>query len=90
MSEYTLILTNQLTPPSQPTPVIMFTKARGRSPDGFRWEGGCSPRGGLALLEDDCDSDLKAKVVEKNYVDYSVGGEGRRTSAGVVCAGSLC
>ena len=46
--------------------------------------------GGLALLEDDCDSDRKAKVVEKNYVDYSVGGEGRRTSAGVVCAGSLC
>ena len=85
MSEYTLILTNQLTPPSQPTPVIMFTKVRGRSPDGFRWEGG-----GLALLEEDCDSDRNAKVVEKNYIDYSVGGEGRKTSAGVVCAGSLC
>ena len=66
-------------------PVIMFTKARGRSLDGFRWEGG-----GLALLEDDCGSGRKATLLEKNYVDYSVGGEGRRTSAGVVCAESLC
>ena len=84
MSEYILILTNQLTPPSQPMPVIMFTKVRGRSRDGFRWEGG------LALLEYDCDSDRKATVVEKNCFHYSVGGEGRRTSAGVVCAKSLC
>ena len=37
--------------------------------------GGCSPK-------DDCGSDYKAKVVEKNYVDYSVGGEGRRTTLG--------
>ena len=44
--------------------------------------GGALLGGGLALLEDDCDSDRKAKVVEKNYVDYSVGGEGRRTTLG--------
>ena len=37
---------------------------------------------GLALLEDDCDSGRKVKVAEKNYVDYSVGGEGRRTTLG--------
>ena len=51
---------------------------------------GSDGRGGLTLLEDDCGSDRKATVVEKNYVDYSVGGEGRRTSAGVVCVKSLC
>ena len=36
MSKYTLILTNQLTPPSQPMPMIMLSKAKWRSPDGFR------------------------------------------------------
>ena len=46
-------------------------------------------RGGLALLEYDCDNDRKATFVEKNWFHYSVGGEGRRTSAGVVCAESL-
>ena len=46
--------------------------------------------GGLALLEDDCGGGPMATLVEKNYVDYSVGGEGRRSSAGVVCAESLC
>ena len=46
--------------------------------------------GGLDLLGDNCDSDRKATVVEKIYVDYCVGGEGRSTSAEVVCAGSLC
>ena len=45
---------------------------------------------GLAFLEDDCGISRKATLMEKNYVDYSVGGEGRRTSAGVVCAVSLC
>ena len=38
--------------------------------------------GGGALLGDDCDSGRKVKVAEKNYVDYSVGGEGRRTTLG--------
>ena len=74
MSKYTLILTNQLMPPSQPMPMIMLSKAKWRSPDGFRW-GGCSPRRY-------CDSGRKVKVAEKNYVDYSVGGEGRRTTLG--------
>ena len=43
---------------------------------------GSDRKGGRALLEDDCDSGRKVKVAEKNYVDYSVGGEGRRTTLG--------
>ena len=46
--------------------------------------------GGDVLLEDDRDSGRKVKVEKNNCVDSGVGGEGRRTSAGMVSAGRLC
>ena len=45
---------------------------------------------GDVLVEDDRDSGLKVKVEKNNCVDSGVGGEGRRTSAGMVSGGRLC